>query len=228
MRSDCEIRVGASNPAISISTPKQYGFISRIVALCKGRCPRPQRLIREKTKEAGHQTRISQETDILCVLDFRMELSLRSWLLSLLSLALGAYSAAPFEQDCAALATRLNIANTTVYFTQFLAAGSSFATPDTNVTCAGMSLKPSVNVDLCRVAAYTATSNRSGINLKLGCRKIGPADSLAMAMEDSLGVWSPKAVLTLLVTDFSQASHMVIWLIPLLMDLLLSARIVYV
>jgi feruloyl esterase len=95
-----------------------------------------------------------------------MELLLQKWVLSLLPFALGTIAAENFEQNCAALASRLNVVNTTVYFSQYLAADSTFATPDTNVTCGSMFMKQSVKVDLCRVAAYTTTSARSGVNFE--------------------------------------------------------------
>jgi feruloyl esterase len=71
-----------------------------------------------------------------------------------------------FEQDCAGLASRLKIANTTVYFTQYVPAGATFRTPGANVTCSESFRNPVVGVDLCRLSAYTATSERSGINFE--------------------------------------------------------------
>jgi hypothetical protein len=66
-----------------------------------------------------------------------------------------------FEQDCASFATKQKFENTTIYFSQYAAAGSG-------VSVQGM-FGPSsqkVSTDICRVGAYTATTNRSGINFE--------------------------------------------------------------
>jgi hypothetical protein len=74
---------------------------------------------------------------------------------------LAAAAADSFEQDCAGFATKSNFSNTNVYFSQYLAAGSSLS------IAGGLSgSTPNVPADVCRIAAYTATSNRSGINFE--------------------------------------------------------------
>jgi hypothetical protein len=78
-------------------------------------------------------------------------------LLPLLSVS----TADSFEQDCAAFISRSHFSNTTVYISQYLAAGA-------NISTSGQ-LGPSsqkVSADVCRITAYTATSNRSGINFE--------------------------------------------------------------
>ena len=71
---------------------------------------------------------------------------------------------ATFEQNCATISQSLKIANATVWFSQYVAAGTNLSLPQNNVTCALSSQV--VSVDLCRVALYVATSNRSGINME--------------------------------------------------------------
>jgi hypothetical protein len=66
-----------------------------------------------------------------------------------------------FEQDCASFVTRSHFSNTTVYISQYLAAGA-------NISVSG-GFGPSaqgLSADVCRITAYTATSNRSGINFE--------------------------------------------------------------
>lgn len=71
---------------------------------------------------------------------------------------------ASFEQDCAQLSRTLSIENATVWFSEFVAAGTNLTFPDNNATC----LRPNqvVSADLCRVALYVATSPRSGISME--------------------------------------------------------------
>ncbi|KIW15782.1 hypothetical protein PV08_05832 [Exophiala spinifera] len=72
--------------------------------------------------------------------------------------------AATFEQQCAQFSSQLQLDNATVWFSEFVAAGTNLTLSQNNVTCA----RPSqvVEVDLCRVALYVATSNRSGISME--------------------------------------------------------------
>ncbi|KAJ9606302.1 tannase [Cladophialophora chaetospira] len=95
-------------------------------------------------------------------------------MVSLRSMAAGAGSvaisllfstvSATFQQDCAQLPKELKIPNATVWFSEFVAAGTNLSLPDNNATC----MQPSqvVGADICRVALYVATSNRSGISLE--------------------------------------------------------------
>ncbi|KAF2106849.1 tannase and feruloyl esterase [Lophiotrema nucula] len=69
-----------------------------------------------------------------------------------------------FKSDCAAIVPKLHIENATVYFSQFVAAGTNLSLPDRNVTC-GVPYQV-ISTDTCRVALYVATSNRSGINME--------------------------------------------------------------
>jgi feruloyl esterase len=69
-----------------------------------------------------------------------------------------------FKQQCAQFGQSLKIANATVWFSEFVAAGTNLTFPDNNITCT----RPSqvVSADICRVALYVATSSRSGISME--------------------------------------------------------------
>ncbi|PVI06793.1 feruloyl esteras-like protein B [Periconia macrospinosa] len=69
-----------------------------------------------------------------------------------------------FEKQCASIASKLEVESATVYFSQFVPAGTNLSLPENNVTC-GEPFQV-VPVDICRVALYVATSNRSGINME--------------------------------------------------------------
>jgi len=69
-----------------------------------------------------------------------------------------------FQTRCSAIAPELSIQNATIYFSEFIAAGTNLTLPENNVTC-GQSFQ-FISVDLCRVSLYVATSNRSGINME--------------------------------------------------------------
>jgi feruloyl esterase len=71
---------------------------------------------------------------------------------------------ATFQQDCVNFAQELKVPNATVWFTEFVAAGTNLSLPQNNVTCAQNSQV--VKTDTCRVALYVATSNRSGISME--------------------------------------------------------------
>jgi feruloyl esterase len=98
-------------------------------------------------------------------------------------------SAQYFSSECDSLKSRLNLENTTVYFSQFLPAGTPISVPDQDATCRMMGggprqggplpggplpagppppagPGPKAAVDLCRISAYTATSSRSGVNFE--------------------------------------------------------------
>jgi feruloyl esterase len=68
-----------------------------------------------------------------------------------------------FKSSCADIVPKLNITNATIYFSEFVAAGTNL-TLDNNVTCTNPSQV--VPVDVCRIALYVSTSNRSGINME--------------------------------------------------------------
>ncbi|KAF2680991.1 tannase and feruloyl esterase [Lentithecium fluviatile CBS 122367] len=69
-----------------------------------------------------------------------------------------------FEAQCGSFASALEIDHATVYFSEFVSAGTNLSIPDYNATCgAPYQLVPA---DVCRVALYVATSNSSGINME--------------------------------------------------------------
>ncbi|KAF2432158.1 tannase and feruloyl esterase [Tothia fuscella] len=65
-----------------------------------------------------------------------------------------------FEQDCASLAAKQSFTITTIFFSQYAAAGSNIIVQAMGPT----TLKIPGNI--CRIGAYAATSNRSGINFE--------------------------------------------------------------
>ncbi|CAI6339403.1 unnamed protein product [Periconia digitata] len=69
-----------------------------------------------------------------------------------------------FESHCASVASTLQVPNATVYFSEFVSAGTDLSLPENNATCT----QPSqvVQADLCRIALYVATSERSGVNME--------------------------------------------------------------
>lgn len=69
-----------------------------------------------------------------------------------------------FEADCQNIVSTLNIANGTVWFSQYVPGGTNLTLPDNNVTCN----RPYQVIprDICRVALYVATSNRSGVSVE--------------------------------------------------------------
>lgn len=79
-------------------------------------------------------------------------------------LSLAAAAQCKFEQRCSKLASKLRIENATVWFAEYVAAGTNLSFPDTDPTCGQESL--AVGVDFCRVALYVATSDRSGISME--------------------------------------------------------------
>ncbi|EON69633.1 hypothetical protein W97_08893 [Coniosporium apollinis CBS 100218] len=72
--------------------------------------------------------------------------------------------ATDFEAHCRDIASQLDVANSTVWFSQYVPGGTNLTFPDNNVTCA----RPAqvIPKDICRVALYVATSNRSGISME--------------------------------------------------------------
>ena len=82
----------------------------------------------------------------------------------LLSTAVAGASATSFQDHCSAFAKQLKLANTTVWFTEYVPANTNLTFPDNDPTCT----RPSqvVSADMCRIAMYVATSNRSGISME--------------------------------------------------------------
>ncbi|KAK4119270.1 tannase and feruloyl esterase [Parathielavia appendiculata] len=68
------------------------------------------------------------------------------------------------QQQCSKLAKKLDIDNATVWFTEYVSAGTNMSFPDAHPTCTQGAV--TVGVDFCRVALYVATSNRSGISME--------------------------------------------------------------
>ncbi|KAH8893014.1 tannase and feruloyl esterase [Thozetella sp. PMI_491] len=73
-------------------------------------------------------------------------------------------AACNFTQQCTALAQELNLPNATVWFTEFVPAGTNLTFPDNDPTCT----RPFqvVTADMCRVALYVSTSSKSGISME--------------------------------------------------------------
>ena len=70
-----------------------------------------------------------------------------------------------FQKRCASVTTaQLGIANATVWFSQFVPAGTSVSLPDNDPSCA-IPFQVAV-ADMCRVSLYVATSGRSGISME--------------------------------------------------------------
>lgn len=69
-----------------------------------------------------------------------------------------------FQSKCSSIASKLEIENASVYFSQYVAAGQNVSIPDRNVTCGAP--YQVVSADICRIALYVATSNSSGINME--------------------------------------------------------------
>lgn len=73
-------------------------------------------------------------------------------------------SASDFRSTCSSITSKLQIPNITPYFSTFVPAGTNLTLPDSNVTCG--TPYQIVPADLCRIALYVSTSNRSGINME--------------------------------------------------------------
>jgi feruloyl esterase len=69
-----------------------------------------------------------------------------------------------FESKCAALPKTLKLANTTVWFSQVVKAGTNLTFPDNDPSCT----RPAqvIPADICRVAMRVTTSNRSEISME--------------------------------------------------------------
>ena len=71
---------------------------------------------------------------------------------------------ANFNSECADLASSLEIDGGVVHTAEFVAAGTNFSAPVYDQTCAAAGQV--VQADMCRVALYVATSERSGFNME--------------------------------------------------------------
>ncbi|KAF7556966.1 hypothetical protein G7Z17_g1035 [Cylindrodendrum hubeiense] len=94
-------------------------------------------------------------------------------------------SRAGFEQKCAEITTKsLGIANATVWFTEFVEAGTNLTFPDNHASCG----RPSslVSKDLCRIALRVETSEDSEISLETWL----PADWNKRFLSTGNGGWS--------------------------------------
>jgi len=82
----------------------------------------------------------------------------------LLSTAVAGASASNFKDNCNSFAKQLKLANTTVWFSEYVPANTNLTFPDNDPSCT----RPSqvVSADMCRIAMYVATSNRSGISME--------------------------------------------------------------
>ncbi|KAF3033065.1 Tannase and feruloyl esterase [Didymella heteroderae] len=69
-----------------------------------------------------------------------------------------------FKATCASLASRLEVENGVVYFSEFVAAGTNLSLPDNNATCAEPYML--VPADICRVSLYVSTTDHSGFNME--------------------------------------------------------------
>lgn len=69
-----------------------------------------------------------------------------------------------FNSACASIASKLEVENGVVYFSEFVAAGTNLSLSDNNATCAqSFQLVPA---DICRIALYVSTSDHSGFNME--------------------------------------------------------------
>lgn len=118
-----------------------------------------------------------QEPTFLCNIVSRMGVLGRLASLTLLSWLSGVSSAKSqdsFESDCIALPYRVNetnAPNTSISRSQYIPGGTILDLSEVvNSTCLGTNVAPAtqkVSYDVCRVAAYTRTSERSGIHYEL-------------------------------------------------------------
>ncbi|KAK3293157.1 Tannase/feruloyl esterase [Chaetomium fimeti] len=69
-----------------------------------------------------------------------------------------------FQQQCSKLASKLKIDNATVWFAEYVPAGTNLTFPDSDPSCGQAAL--AVGVDFCRVALHVDTSSQSGISME--------------------------------------------------------------
>ncbi|KAF2260259.1 tannase and feruloyl esterase [Lojkania enalia] len=92
-----------------------------------------------------------------------MKLSAVFWLAAITHTS-AALSLDDFQDACSSIGPQLSIPNATVYFSEYIPAGTNLSLPDNNATCGQNSQL--VSTDTCRISLYIATSNRSGINME--------------------------------------------------------------
>jgi feruloyl esterase len=79
--------------------------------------------------------------------------------------ALNLVVADDFEQKCTGFAKSINLTeNATIWFSEYVSAGTNLSLPDYNVTCGAQ--YQLVTSDVCRVALQVKTSNRSQISME--------------------------------------------------------------
>jgi feruloyl esterase len=71
---------------------------------------------------------------------------------------------AGFSSKCAAIASKLAIDGGIVHTSEYLPAGTNFSAPVYDSTCAGAN--QIIAADICRIALYVSTSERSGFNME--------------------------------------------------------------
>jgi len=79
------------------------------------------------------------------------------------------FSLDSFNSACSSLASQISIPNATLNFSQPVIAGTNLTFPSRNTTCVtinGQAPSVTVPVDICRVALFVSTSDRSGINME--------------------------------------------------------------
>src|SRR4051794_23333601 len=79
--------------------------------------------------------------------------------------SVAAASAGTFQQQCSTLLNHTSIVGANFSTSEFVAAGSTLVFPGADPTCGRPSQNVSVN--LCRISAHVATSNRSAIKFEL-------------------------------------------------------------
>ncbi|KAM0186959.1 hypothetical protein ACHAPQ_009143 [Fusarium lateritium] len=93
-----------------------------------------------------------------------MRANLSTLLLPSLFSGLGVCAKDDFSAKCAALKTSLKLPNTTVWFTEHVAAGGNITFPDNHPTCTPKSQV--VDVELCRVAMFVKTGPVSNLTVE--------------------------------------------------------------
>lgn len=93
----------------------------------------------------------------------RLQPSLKATLLGAAP-ALAYPASTDFNSKCADLASSLEIDGGVVHTAEFVAAGTNFTAPVFDETCA--TAPYTIQTDMCRVALYVATSDRSGFNME--------------------------------------------------------------
>lgn len=77
-----------------------------------------------------------------------------------------ARAAGDFNSKCADLAASLEVEGGVVTTAEFVAAGTNFTIPVYDPTCGDQGASQTIGADLCRVALYVSTSERSGFNME--------------------------------------------------------------